>query len=108
MHLVMCIIWSFYLVFSISAGTQIAEGGVIPVRVVEREIMVTTRVVEMEVGVGTKSTEAVVGAGTETGSRLTAVSVAAAGTGRGQDTMTEVGARKGDGKEMRSSQVGVG
>ena len=101
----MCIIWNLYYTTS---GTQIADGVVIPVHVVEREIMVTTPVVVIAAGVGTGSTGAVVGAGTERGSPLTAVSVAAAETGRGQDTATEVGAWKGDGKERRSSQVGAG
>lgn len=70
--------------------------------------MATTPVVVIAAGVGTESTGAVVGAGRERGSPLIAVSVAAAERGRGQDTATEVGVQKGDGKEMRSSQVGAG
>ena len=87
---------------------MIAEGVTIPVHVVEREIVVTTPVVEIGAGVGIETAEAVVGAEIETGSHLIAVSAAAAEIGTGQDTVTEVGARKGDGKEMRSSQVGAG
>lgn len=78
------------------------------VHVVESEIVVPTPVVEIEAGVGIETTGAVVGAGIEIGSHLTAVSVAAAETGTEHDIVTEAGARKGDGKEMRSSQVGAG
>ena len=87
---------------------MITEGVTIPVHVVKREIVVTTPVIEIGAGVGIEIAEAVVGAEIETGSHLTAVSAAAAETGTDQDTMIEVGARKGDGKEMRSSQVGAG
>ena len=87
---------------------MIAEGVIIPVLAVEREIVVTTPVGEIEAGVGREIIGVVVGAERETETHLTAVSVAAAEKGTDQDTVTEVGVWKGDGKEMRNSQVGAG
>lgn len=85
---------------------MIAEGIIDPVLTVEIEIVVTTPVGEIEAGVGIGTTGVVVGAETET--HPTAVNVAAAEKGIGQDIVIEVGVWKGDGKEMRNSQVGAG
>ena len=108
----MCIIWNWFGTvmynFHVSGMQMIAEGVVIPVHVVESEIVVTTPVVEIEAGVGIETRGAAVGAEIEIGSHLTAMSVAAAETETDQGTVTEAGAQIGDGKEMRSRQVGAG
>ena len=89
---------------------MIAEGVIVlvPVLVVEREIVVTTPAVEIEAEVGIETIGAVVGAEIETENPLTAVTVATAEKGTGQGTVTEVGARKGEGREMRNSRVEAG